>query len=107
MVTVLFASPMATREETGLCIASAAALSPQNVIIIQCAPCPRARPTFVFISQISRHESSCMNLLSTDTEEQKNKRGRHTEGGMRERDGEAETEIELERAEERPIGTRH
>lgn len=107
MVMVLFASLTATREETGLCIASAAALSPQNVIIIQCAPCPWARPTFVFISQISRLESSCMNLLSTDIEEQENKRGRHTEGGMRERDEEAETEIELERAEERPIGTRH
>lgn len=43
-----------------------------------------------------------MNLLSTGTEEQE-KKDRHTEGGMRDR----ETKIELERAKERPIGTRH
>lgn len=48
-------------------------LSLKNVIIIHSAPCPWARPTFVFISQISRHESSCMNLLSTGTEEQEKK----------------------------------
>lgn len=62
-----------SRKRPGQCTAWAAAAV---AIIIHSAPCPWARPTFVFISQISRHESSCMNLLSTGTEEQEKKKKR-------------------------------
>ena len=43
----------------------------------------------MFISQISRHESSCMNLLSTGTEKQEKKieRDRHIEEGGEGREG--------------------
>lgn len=49
-------------------------LSPENVIIMNSTACLWARPTFVFISQIYRHESSCMNFLSTGTEREREKK---------------------------------